>query len=188
MDPLHLSTPPGVVLLLTHRELELALLLVVPTTALLLLPKLAWLDDIHHVYLGWQSLLWRGEGRGVVGEGNRGGGRNVEEGMGEGGNRVYRASRSMAAKGTIITCSVLKMSFVFCQLEFLASTITLKPFSRTSSLNREREREREITRRRGRGLNQFSVQTHVHVVHHCLRWYACKVLDHLAHFPSIIDK
>ena len=37
-----------------------------------------------------------------------------------------------------VTCSVLKMSFVFCQLEFLASTITLNPFSRISSLKRER--------------------------------------------------
>ena len=41
-----------------------------------------------------------------------------------------------------VTCSVLKMSFVFCQLEFLASTITLNPFSRISSLKRERERRR----------------------------------------------
>ena len=35
------------------------------------------------------------------------------------------------------------MSFVFCQLEFLASTITLNPFSRISSLKREREEEEE---------------------------------------------
>ena len=38
---------------LTHREFKLALLLAVPTTGLLLLPKLAWLDNIHHVYLRW---------------------------------------------------------------------------------------------------------------------------------------
>ena len=42
-----------------------------------------------------------------------------------------------------VTCSVLKMSFVFCQLEFLVSTITLNPFSRTSSLDEKREKERK---------------------------------------------
>ena len=40
-----------------------------------------------------------------------------------------------------VTCSVLKMSFVFCQLEFLVSTITLNPFSRISSLKRGGEGE-----------------------------------------------
>ena len=57
------------------------------TTALLFLPKLTGLDDVNDMYLGWQSLLWRGGGvrRGVEGEDGgqdrRGQGRAYEQRM-----------------------------------------------------------------------------------------------------------
>ena len=86
---------------------------------------------------------------GGVGEGSGGGGRKVEEGMGEEEGKRNKSIKSIKMDGCkmhwwrAVTCSVLKMSFVFCQLEFLASTITLNPFSRTSSLEMGIQRGRE---------------------------------------------
>lgn len=111
------------------------------------------------IWAGRASCVWRyGGGRGDIGEERTSGGglmekereREEEETGMEGrdvGTSGWRSvqwqKKDHKFKGGHhqLTCSVLRMSFVFCQFEFLASTITLNPFSRTSSLKQKNHKK-----------------------------------------------
>ena len=128
IGPMHLSTPPGVVLLMIWLTENSSLLFS------LLCPRL--LCCFCQNWPGWiiyTTCIWAGRASCREGKGRGGGGK----GIGKKGKSIKMDDCKMYWYREV-TCSVLKMSFVFCQLEFLASTITLNPFSRISSLKRER--------------------------------------------------